>query len=272
MTSVVLIGLTVLLAGFSTTGLAQQAGAKPGFDCGACAAGAQDGGMAAIPAGAFEMGSLEGAGDSDELPRHKVELDAFAMDKYAVTVGQYCRFSQATRRDMPRLQPASKCDFPVHNVVWEEAAAYCQWAGKRLPTEAEWEKAARCGTTTYFDFGDDYKLREAYAWADSNSGGAPHPGGLKKPNRCGLYDLYGNVAQWVSDWYDKDYYARSPARNPQGAGKGTEHGLRGGSWYAIAMNGRAGDRLYSSGRGNAFGIRCVSSPRKKADEASPEKK
>jgi sulfatase modifying factor 1 len=179
-----------------------------------------------IPAGEFLMGSPEGEGEPDEHPRHKVYLDAFYIDNHEVTVGQYKIFAKATGRQVI-VQGTDM--HPMANVSWEDAEAYCKWAGGRLPTEAEWEKAARGGTDTPYSFGDDMNKLDEYAWYESNSGKHAHPIGQKKPNQYGLYDMYGNVCEWVSDWYADSYYQNSPAKNPKGPSFGSLRSLRGGS-------------------------------------------
>ena len=128
---------------------------------------------------------------------------------------------------------------PVVGVSWEEARAYCEWAGGRLPTEAEWEYACRAGTTTEYSFGDDAELLEEYAWFDKNSGGQTQPVGAKKPNPWGLHDMHGNVWEWCADWYDNGYYARSPAEDPPGAASGSCRVIRGGGWWFDASYCRA---------------------------------
>ncbi len=186
--------------------------------------------MVLIPAGYFMMGSPNGQGGGDEHPRHKVWLDAFYMDKYPVTFDQYDKFCEATGRVKPDDNGWGRGRRPVINVFWDDANAYCKWAGKRLPTEAEWEKAARGGTTTQYFFGDDNGPLRNYAWYNEDSGHQTHPVGEKKPNPYGLYDILGNAWEWCSDWYDENYYAKSPVRNPRGPASGQFHVLRGGSW------------------------------------------
>jgi formylglycine-generating enzyme required for sulfatase activity len=217
-------------------------------------------GMASIPAGEFEMGSPDGQGEPDEHPRHKVFLDAYAIDRYPVTVAQYRKFAQATARPMHERPPWNGDDHPVVYVSWHDALAYCLWAGKRLPTEAEWEKAARGGSATKYSFGDDEGRIGDYAWYIENSSGTTHPVGTKKPNPYGLYDMIGNVYEWVADRYGEDYYRKSPLRNPLGPAAGRARVLRGGAWGITAYYCRAANR-YSSAPQVGYdlrGLRCAS--------------
>jgi formylglycine-generating enzyme required for sulfatase activity len=128
------------------------------------------------------------------------------------------------------LQPFYSLPYSaVVSVSWENAAAYCAWADKRLPTEAEWEKAARAGTTTKWSFGDNPDLLTDHAWYKDNSGEKIRPVGRKLPNPYGIYDMYGNALEWVADWYSPGYYAVSPSKDPQGPSEGEERVMRGGS-------------------------------------------
>ncbi|MFH2069613.1 MAG: SUMF1/EgtB/PvdO family nonheme iron enzyme [Elusimicrobiota bacterium] len=197
-------------------------------------------GMDLIPAGEFTMGSDRG--ESDEKPPHKVYLDAYYIDKYEVTFEQYDKFCEATGRKKPSDSGWGRGTRPVINVNWNDAVAYANYYGKRLPTEAEWEKACRSGSETKYCFGDSKSELGEYGWYSSNSGGWTHPVGSKKPNRWGLYDMHGNVWEWCSDWYDGGYYKNSPYRNPKGPGSGTYRVLRGGSWINNASNCRSTDR------------------------------
>ncbi len=129
-------------------------------------------------------------------------------------------------------------DDPVVEVTWNDAGKFCEWLSKKegkpceLPTEAEWEYACRAGTTTAFSFGDDPKALGDYAWYANNSGNHTHPVGVKAPNPWGLYDMHGDVWQWCADNYDKDYYAKSPIKDPKDTNSGQSRVLRGGSWAA----------------------------------------
>ncbi len=216
-------------------------------------------GIVLVPAGEFTMGSKKG--DSDEKPPHNVYLDSFHIDKYEVTVAQFKKFAQVAGRLMPDQPLWSTDTHPVVNVDWNDAKSYCEWAGKRLPTEAEWEKAARGGTNTKYSLGDNKENLGEYAWYNRNSGDRAHPVGQKKPNQYGLYDMRGNVWEWVSDWYDKKYYKKSPKRNPKGSPNRSDRVVRGGSWLIYAVHCRWAVRVGRSPdeRHSCQGFRCAAS-------------
>jgi formylglycine-generating enzyme required for sulfatase activity len=203
--------------------------------------------MVLIPAGSFMMGSTDG--ESDEKPVHEVSVDAFYMDTYEVTVAQYQRFLNATSRSQPnswneQLQFPNR---PVVYVSWEDANACANWAGKKLPTEAQWEYAARGGFT-----GVEGKAMYKYPWgnnADATKANFDSDDsrwwrwgffkhfmkdvGSYSPNGYGLCDMAGNVCEWCADWYAANYYQKSPKQNPSGPSTGTYRVLRGGSWLDI---------------------------------------
>jgi formylglycine-generating enzyme required for sulfatase activity len=186
-----------------------------------------------IPAGSFMMGSENS--EHNEKPVHNVTLDLFRMDKYEVTNEKYYVFIKCTNHVQPEHWksgriPADRELHPVVYVRWGDAEAYAKWLKMRLPTEAEWEYACRAGSTSEFCFGDNALELEEYAWFGNNSGNT-HPVGLKKPNKRHLYDIHGNVWEWCQDWYDGDYYIRSPKENPKGPSSGGQHIFRGGSWH-----------------------------------------
>ncbi|MCX5796903.1 MAG: formylglycine-generating enzyme family protein [Elusimicrobia bacterium] len=212
-----------------------------------------------VPAGKFWMGSPEGEGDDDERPRHLVLLPEFLIDRHPVTAAQFADFCRRMGRPAPQQPPWSADDHPVVNVSWEDARDYCAWAGKRLPTEAEWERAARGGTQTRYYFGDDEGGLGEYAWFRGNSGGQTHPVAGKAPNAFGLYDMHGNVWEWVADWYDPGYYARSPASGPRGPEAGVYRVLRGGSWslFDVLCRCAARNRLLPRLSGLNLGFRCA---------------
>jgi formylglycine-generating enzyme required for sulfatase activity len=195
--------------------------------------------MVLIPAGYFTMGSPKDKGGKDERPAHQVWVSAFYLDQYLVTFDQYDKFCDDTGRQKPsdgytRYKVPSthwgRGRQPVLNLSWDEADAYCKWSGGRLPTEAEWEKAARGGTESAYFWGKDEGPASEYAWYGGNSRYKTWPVGKLKPNPYGLYDIVGNLWEWVGDWYSPDYYAESPGRNPTGPDEGKSKVLRGGSF------------------------------------------
>ena len=194
--------------------------------------------MVLIPAGEFQMGSDNG-GDNAK-PIHVVYLYTFYMDKYEVMNAQYRRFVQETGHSEPqgygytshRFRPWSDSKFsgddqPVVCVSWDDAQAYASWAGKRLPTEAEWEKAAR-GSLVGLEYPWGNKITEENANYGGNIGNTTSVGSYS-PNGYGLYDMTGNVWEWCADWYGS--YSGSTERNPTGTDSGVARVLRGGSWH-----------------------------------------
>lgn len=213
-------------------------------------------GMVPIPAGCFQMGSTNG--DSDEQPVHQDCVSAFQMDKYEVTQAEYTAYKGSN----PSYFKSCGTNCPVETVNWTDADAYCKSKGKRLPTEAEWEYAARGGTTTTYYWGDatDDATVGKYAWFSSNSGRTTHTVGQKLPNAYGLYDMSGNVWEWVSDWYGSSYYSSSPSQDPTGPSSGSYRVNRGGSWDYGASFLRSALRgyFYPTGTYDNLGFRCVS--------------
>jgi cysteine-rich repeat protein len=235
--------------------------------------------MVTVPAGAFAMGCApwEGACESTvEDPRHAVHLDTFFIDAREVTAAQYeaCVDALACTAPDVGLEPtygvAGKEQHPVNNTTWSQAADYCAWVGKRLPTEAEWEKAARGTDARVFPWGD---LPDACALAIYVAPVVGPGCGLLGPavagslaplgaSPYGALDMAGNVSEWVSDWYFGGYYTVSPAENPPGPLSGSLKVHRGGSWADVADDLRAGAR----GRHDPdapdprLGIRCAGSP------------
>lgn len=228
--------------------------------------------MVMIPAGEFLMGS-EG-GYPNERPVHQVFVKAFALAQHSVTNDQYERFVRETGHRAPylddpraesdnwnqekRTYPPGRAHHPVVLVSWRDAQEYCEWAGGRLPTEAEWEKAARGGLRgKLYPWGDD--IDPSLANYDNRDGTTPV--GSYPPNGYGLYDMAGNVWEWVSDWYDATYYRRSLQQNPQGPEKGTVRVLRGGAWLLFPQFCRAAYRFRNSPdfRFNLIGFRLAQS-------------
>jgi eukaryotic-like serine/threonine-protein kinase len=226
--------------------------------------------MVYVPAGDFLMGSPAGEGDDNEHPQHTVYLDAFWIDRTEVTNRQYQQCVQAGACDVSRYADNSDyngADQPVVGVTWFNASDYCQWAGGRLPTEAEWEKAARGMDGRKYPWGNQTATCD-YAVMDDGSGNGCGRGDAawdvgSKPGGASPYealDMAGNVWEWVADWYGSDYYDVSPANNPTGPGSGEYRVLRGGSWSHSVRSVRAANRLYSNPvyRNNNVGFRCAS--------------
>jgi len=185
--------------------------------------------MSRVPGGCFQMGDTFGDGDKDEKPVHEVCLDGFLMGKFEVTQGLW----QAVMAENPAYFKKGP-GYPVETVSWEDVQIFLKAlnakTGKsfRLPTEAEWEYACRSGGKQQKYCGGEN--RDVLAWYKDNSGEMTHPVGQKAANGLGLYDMSGNVWEWVQDWYDKGYYGKSPGQNPTGASSGSGRDLRGGSW------------------------------------------
>jgi len=213
-----------------------------------------------IPPGSFPMGCSPGDSEcaGDEKPSHQVTLTrGFWAGQTEVTVGAYKRFAAATGQPLPPA-PAFNGDWgndqmPIVTVTWDEALQYCTWAGARLLTEAEWEYAARGGSAAA-----RYGPLEDVAWYDANSGGQTHPVGAKQANALGLFDVLGNILEWVNDWYGEKYYASGPLRDPPGPGRGNKRVFRGGNFLLKAKAARVSSRD-SGVPGDRFrgtGIRC----------------
>ena len=227
--------------------------------------------MISIPAGVFKMGTPEGEGRSDEWPQREIYLDEFLIDQVEVTNDRYMKFVQSTgHRNPPNpygtgtLQSAKGVEeLPVVQVTWYDSKTYCAWAKKRLPTEAEWEKAARGADGRTYPWGNspptDKRANFDREWEDDKTlyPVGTMPGG---DSPYGVKDMAGNAREWVADWYDADYYKSAPNRNPQGPDKkGIVRSIRGGSWHSpigdirAAARGKGGFALQTHGTG----FRCA---------------
>jgi formylglycine-generating enzyme required for sulfatase activity len=244
------MGLVLALA--LSTGVSMGADEAPPPSTGATAQGVltgKDGApMVLIPEGAFTMGSNEGSGN--ERPEHKVWLDRYYLDQFEVTISRYAKFLEAAKHGPPPTWDEDSVntagDRPAVGLTWHDAEAYCKWAGKRLPTEAEWEKAARDTDGRRYPWGHmqpfvDIANYNRGVWVSDSITLAPVTSGVegmsvrhgtKQGGRSpyGLYHMAGNAAEWVADWYDREYYQRSPERNPTGPKEGERRVIRGGSW------------------------------------------
>jgi len=251
--------------------------------------------MVRVPAGWFLMGSAKKADRNaypPELPQRRVYLEAFDIDKYEVTAVQFLLFVLAADRPPPldwrydggNFQE-SMASHPVMHVSWHDADAYCQWAGKRLPTEAEWEKAAR---------GEDGRV---YPWGNqpagltrANFGRTGLSGPVRdRPERLllyppiisvdkyenavslyGVYQMSGNVAEWTADWYDPNYYKTAPDLNPKGPERGTQKAFRGGGWIDSTPSVRPAQRNGAdpNTKMNWLGFRCARDGRDQTEAQS----
>ena len=190
--------------------------------------------MVTLPEGTFLMGCTSGDTNcrSEMSPQHEVTISSFKISKYEVTQSQW----EAVMGSVPSSSRNGQGDnYPVYFVSWDEVQAFITELHTQtgltyhLPTEAEWEYATKAGTTTTWSCGDDENCLDDIAWYYNNSGGTSHPVGQKKPNAWGLYDMSGNVNEWVQNWYSSSYYSVSPSTDPTGPVSGSYRGLRGGS-------------------------------------------
>jgi len=207
-----------------------------------------------VEGGCMKMGDKHG--ESDELPVKRIKINSFYMAKYEVSNAEFVKFLNVKGNqynahsiwiDLSGKWENLKCriyekdgkffveegyeNYPVNYVNWYAADAYCKWKGGRLPTEAEWEFAAKNGKKKRKkDLKKIADSTELFAWYIENSSSRWHASGLKKTNMLGLYDIYGNLWEWCSDFYNKDYYKTRSKRNPQGPEKGDFKVIRGGSW------------------------------------------
>ncbi|MFZ2829606.1 MAG: SUMF1/EgtB/PvdO family nonheme iron enzyme, partial [Mesotoga infera] len=234
--------------------------------------------MVLVEKGSFTMGDTWSVGFSNEKPVHQVTLTYdFYIGKYETTFDEYDAFCETTGRSKPKDEGWGRGSRPVIKVSWNDAIAYCNWlsekekipkayddkgnfldkdgmittdpskvVGYRLPTEAEWEYAARGGNKSkgYKYAGSD--TIDEVAWYTSNSGGKTQEVGKKAPNELGIYDMSGNVWEWCSDWYDSGYYAKSPTTNPYNSTAGSYRVIRGGGCYYIATYARVARRFHGS--------------------------
>lgn len=218
--------------------------------------------MIYVPAGEFLMGSRETdpIADNDEKPQHRVYLDAFWIDQTEVTNAMYAKCVKAGACQPPSSTASytfhayygdSPYDhYPVAWITWERARTYCEWAGRRLPTEAEWEKAARGTDGRLYPWGDatpNPNLLNFKADVGDTTAVGNYPAGASP---YGALDMAGNLWEWVADWYSHSYYASSPAANPPGPAPQAYHACRGGSWNSAA------EMVRTAARGNADPGRC----------------
>lgn len=252
--------------------------------------------MVRIPAGTFLMGSdrkVDRNAYPAEFPQRKVYLDAYEIDKYEVTTVQFLKFVLASNRD-PLIDwqydggnfQETMANHPVMHVSWFDADAYCKWAGKRLPTSAEWEKAARGEDGRIFPWGN-----EPAGLSRANFGRTGLSGPVRdRPERLllyppiisvdkyengaspyGVFQMAGNVAEWTADWYDPNYYKKAPDRNPKGPEKGTQRAFRGGGWIDSTPTVRPAQRngTEPNTKMNWLGFRCARDVKEPAEAPQP---
>jgi iron(II)-dependent oxidoreductase len=230
--------------------------------------GADPNAMIQIPAGEFTMGTNVRL--SDEGPEHRVTLPAFQIDKYEVTNLQYKQFIDATRHKSPqhwtnRTYPPGKIDHPVVYVSWDDAKSYCEWAGKRLPTDEEWEKAARGSDGRFFPYGNEFDMNKSnnpVRWTSLHQEGDTAPVGAFEAGQSpyGLYDTSGNVWEWTASWY-RAYPGNTRVSENYGE---TYKTLKGGSWwdcsfYQCGISAPSYNRAFflRGTRNKSFGLRCA---------------
>ena len=240
-----------------------------------------------VPVGEFEMGAEGDKAEPDEAPKHRVFLDAFYIGKYEVTNRQYHTFVKATSHRTPQNCCEAKYNIwrgdnlingteevPVINVSWDDAEAYCRWSGGRLPTEAEWEKAARGTDSRIYPWGNDPVTGNRSNYGIANVTFWEGPATLAKKDQYdhgrspyGAYEMAGNVWEWVQDFYDESYYKNSPAKNPTGPSAGSSRVIRGGSWQNQPDTLRSSNRMkhVQDQQRVYIGIRCA----KDARDAKP---
>lgn len=233
-------------------------------------------GMVLIPAGAYEMGSRKSLLELDptsifqhdrhmlgpEDPAHEVILDGFFIDRHETTNAEYRKYIEKTGARTPRYMKDAEFNQPSQPVVgidWKEAEEYCRWRGKRLPTEAEWEKAGRGQAPVKYPWGNE-PPDETRLNFNGNHGKTQPVGSFENGKSAyGVYDLSGNVAEWVADWHFPEYYLFSPKENPPGPEKGTYKVIRGGNWRSNGEDVRLTYRNATTPkiRNNGIGFRCV---------------
>jgi formylglycine-generating enzyme required for sulfatase activity len=244
-----------------------------------------------IPAGQFNMGCSGGDSrcENDESPTHPVEItQGFWMGQTITTVDAWSRYRIAEKKEaLPDKDffgrqfndAASDKTMPAVAMTWPEAKEFCEWAGGRLPTEAEWEYAGRAGNNTarygyldtiawYADNSGKQGIESGKLWTNDprgyqqklfENGNTIHPVGRKAPNRWGLFDMLGNAWQWTADWYDSEYYETRTGKDPQGPDVGAKRVVRGGAWYSIPtlMRISARNSYVEESRNVFIGVRCV---------------
>ena len=273
------IGMALLVGFLSSASAEPQAGSDSKAPSVETIKGQDGAAMVLVPAGPFTMGSNDGL--PNERPEKKVALDAYYIDQYEVTLSLYRKFLEAAKHDSPPTWDDEAAttlgDRPAIGMKWTDAAAYCKWAGKRLPTEAEWEKAARGTDGRRYPWGQmqpfvdiaNYNrglwVSEAVTLVGVTAGleGLSVRPCLKEGGQSpfGLAHMAGNAAEWVADWYDREYYQKGPEKNPTGPTSGDKRVLRGGSWADLPTALRVTARFSAEPdfEDRTIGFRCAKS-------------
>jgi len=222
-------------------------------------------GMVVIPDGEFWMGAEDGL--QDTRPLHRVHLSSYWFDRYEVTNARYRQCVEGggctPPKDRQAFEDRQQAQRPVTNITWSQARAFCQWQGKRLPTEAEWEKAARGTDGRRYPWGnneDVLKNHMSKQEIKTDTGGTELIGRqVATASPYGVFDLIGSVSEWVKDWYAEDFYQASPTRDPQGPSRGSFRVLRGGEWNEKSPNFQASYRGWDDVTywGPTLGVRCA---------------
>ena len=235
------------------------------FDAYQTVVGADNREMVLVPEGVFTRGAADG--EFDEKPQQDTYLDAFYVDKYEVSVKDYEAYRRATKYvkpSVPFFQGDERIfdtpEYPVVGVSWHDAVNYCTWANKRLLSEAEWEKAARGTHGSVYPWGNEFLPQRGNIAGTEDGYEYMAPVGSFPMGRSvyGVYDMAGNVAEWVNDWYDQFYYALAPMMNPPGFAESKNRVFRGGSWDSRKTDVRAAKRFAATpGRKDStLGFRC----------------
>jgi formylglycine-generating enzyme required for sulfatase activity len=219
--------------------------------------------MVYVPTGEFRMGNAEGP--DDEQPVHTVALDGFWIDRTEVTNAQYApcvALGHCEGQRYADYPDFNGDDYPVVGVDWYDAEDYCEWAGARLPTEAEWEYAARGPEGHTYPWGDDEPTCDLAQYRGCSGRAVPVGSLPDGVSWCGAMDMLGNVLEWVADWYDSDYYESSPIEDPVGPEEGERKVLRGASWGCDAEYLRSADRYVDAPDTwiTNIGFRCARGP------------
>jgi formylglycine-generating enzyme required for sulfatase activity len=216
--------------------------------------------MNLIPEGWFTMG--ENNERASNQPQHRVYLDAYCIHRQEVTQQSFSEFLSETgypASGWPHSFTGAESELPATGVIWKDAQAYCQWAGLRLPSEAEWEKAARGSDGRRYPWGNDWDSQKANTLESGSTGPKPVGSFPAGASPYGILDMCGNVAEWVSDYFDPAYYSASPDHNPTGPSQVLDHGLRGGSFASASDQSTTffRDSSHSAQPNSRVGFRCA---------------